>query len=287
MKGGKHGHGLSVFIRKMSLTATKIDKNLNIDIGRVPKDARPFYYKKGQIGIFFVHGFTDSLCRVNGFAKFLASHDISTKGILMPGHGGTWEDLAKTNLNDWYKSVEAGILEMAKDVEDVYVVGISLGGNFALKVAAKHPDKIKGIVTIESPMRIKHQYITRVAIPFAQFAGFKYWKKQYLKRLTHPEKDTVFDQGVLDRMPLNNIAQIIDFLENKQAFLKRVKCDVLIIQSEQSSLVTKSSAQKMYDSVKSKRKEIFYHNNIYHAFLSEPAKKSIFYKAVDFFGIDI
>lgn len=258
-----------------------------IKINDVPKDARPFYYKKGERGIFFVHGFTDSLCRVNGFAKFLANQGISSKGILMPGHGGTWEDLAKTSLNDWYKSVEKGIIEMASEVKEVYVVGISLGGNFALKVAAKHPDKVKGVVLIESPMRIKNQYITRAAIPFAQAMGFKYWKKQYLKRLTHPEKDIVFDQGVLDRMPLNNIAQIIDFLENRQGFLKKVKCDVLIIQSEKSSLVTKSSAQQIYNSISSKRKEIFYHNNIYHAFLSEQAKKSIFYKAADFFGIDI
>ncbi|MDD3679059.1 MAG: alpha/beta fold hydrolase [Patescibacteria group bacterium] len=258
-----------------------------INISKIPKDARPFYYKKGERGIFFIHGFTDSLCRVNGFAKFLAEHDISTKGILLPGHGAGWEELAKTNPNDWYRSIEKEILEMSKEVKDIYVVGISLGGNLALKLAAKYPDKIKGIVTIESPMRIKNQYITRVAIPFAQLLGFKYWKKKYLKRVTHPDKEVVFGQGVLDRMPLKNIAEIIDFLENKQGFLKKVKCDTLFIQSEKSSLVTKDSAQKFYDAVGSKRKEIFYHNNIYHAFLSEQAKKSIFYKAVDFFGIDI
>ncbi len=234
-----------------------------------------------------MHGFTDSLCRVNGFAKFLAEHGISTKGILLPGHGGTWEDLSKTTPNDWYKAVEKEILEFSKEVKDVYVVGISLGGNLALKVSAKHPKAIKGIVTIESPMRIKNQYITRVAVPFAQLAGFKYWNKQYLKKLKHPEKATVFDQGVLDKMPLNNISQIIDFLENKQGFLKKVKCDTLIIQSEKSSLVSKDSAKKIYNSIASQRKEIFNHNNIYHAFLSEPAKRSIYYKAVDFFGIEV
>ncbi|MDD3480970.1 MAG: alpha/beta fold hydrolase [Patescibacteria group bacterium] len=265
--------------------ATKTKKN--IDIRFVPREARPFCYLRGERGIFFVHGFTDSLCRVNGFAKFLAEHDISTKGILLPGHGGDWEDLARTNPNDWYKAVEEGILEFGETVKDVYVVGISLGGNLALKVAAKHPEVVKGVVTIESPMRIKNQYITRAAIPFAQAMGFKYWNKQYLKKVTHPEKEVVFDQGVLDKMPLNNIAEVIDFLENKQGFLARVKCDVLLIQSEKSSLVTKNSAQKIYDAINSERKEIFYHNNIYHAFLNDAAKKSIFYKAADFFGIEI
>lgn len=257
-----------------------------IPLKKVPKEARLFYFKRGDIGIFFVHGFTDSLCRVNGFARFLAKRNISTMGILLPGHGGSWEDLEKTSLNDWYKAVEEGVLKMSRDVKKVYIVGISLGGNLALKVAAKYPNKVSGVVTIESPMEIKNQQITKLAIPIAQALGFRYWNKQYLKKVRHPDKEVVFNQGVLDKMPLKNIAEVIDFLENKQGFLKKVKCDVLIIQSENSSLVTRDSAQRIYDSIKSKRKEIFYHNNIYHAFLSDPAKKNIFYKATKFFGIE-
>lgn len=257
-----------------------------ININNIPKEARPFNYIRGERGILFVHGFTDSLCRVNGFAKFLASHGISAKGVLLPGHGGTWEDLAQTNPNDWYKAVEEGVLEMAKEVKDLYLVGISLGGNIALKCAANHPGIVKGVVTIEAPMQIKNQYITRVAIPFAELMGFKYWNKQYLKKVQHPEKEIVFEQGVLDKMPLNNIAQVIDFLENKQGFLGKVKCDVLIIQSEKSSLLTSNSAQRIYDAIKSPRKEIFKMENVYHAFLSEPAKRTIFREATKFFGID-
>lgn len=257
-----------------------------INLKDVPKEARPFEYQRGERGIFFVHGFTDSLCRVNTFAKFLASHGISTKGVLLPGHGGSWQDLSATTPDDWYRAVEQGVLEMAKNVKEVYLVGISLGGNLALKCAADHPDVVKGIVTIEAPMKIKNQYITKVAIPFAQTMGFRYWNKQYLKKVRHPEKEIVFNQGVLDKMPLNNIAQVIDFLENKQGFLEKVKCDVLIIQSEKSSLLTKDSADKIYSRIKSKRKEIFKMENVYHAFLSEPAKRTIFREATRFFGID-
>lgn len=257
-----------------------------INIRNIPREARPFHFKRGERGIFFVHGFTDSLCRVNGFAKFLAAHDITTKGVLLPGHGGTWEDLAETTPDDWYQAVEEGVLSMAKDVKELYIVGISLGGNLALKCAAKHPDIVKGVVTIEAPMQIKNQYITRVAIPFAQAMGFRYWNKQYLKKVRHPEKEVVFNQGVLDKMPLNNIAQVIDFLENRQGFLRQVKCDVLIIQSENSSLLTKNSAQRIYDAIKSPRKEIFMMENVYHAFLSEPAKRTIYREATRFFGID-
>lgn len=256
------------------------EKKINI-----PIEARPFYYKAGNRGILFVHGFTDSLCRINGFAKFLAERDITTKGVLLPGHGQTWEELAKTSPRDWYLEVERGALELSKQVKEMYIVGISLGGNLALKFAALHPDLVSGVVTLEAPMRIKRQYLIRVAIPFAQTFGMKYWNKKYLKNVRHPDKEIVFDQGVLDKMPLNNIAQVIDFMEERQGFLKKVKCDVLIIQSETSSLVTRDSAQKIYNAIGSKRKKIFRMENIYHAFLSEPAKRTIYYETCKFFDI--
>lgn len=264
-----------------------IEKKKELNLSDVPKEARPFYHKAGDRALFFVHGFTDSLCRVNTFAKFLADRGITTKGVLLPGHGRTWKELAKTTPDDWYREVEKGILELAGDVKEVYVIGISLGGNLAMRFDAEHPGIIKGIVCIETPMRIKNQYITKVAIPFAKLGGMRYWNKKYLKDVKHPDKDTVFNQGVLAEMPLDNIAQVIDFMENRQGFLKKVTCEVLVIQSEKSSLVTRDSAQKIIDSISSKRKEIFRMENVYHAFVSDPAKQTIYFEACKFFDIKI
>lgn len=257
------------------------------NLGGIPKEAQPFYLPVGEKAVVFVHGFSDSLCRINGFAKMLSDRGITTKGVLLPGHGKTVAELAKTTPNDWYAEVEREVLETAKRHKEVYIIGISFGGNLALKFDAEHPNIAKGIVTLESPMRIKNQYLTRAAIPFAKSFGMKYWKKKFLKKVKHPEKETVFKQGVLDSMPLDNIAQIIDFLENKQGFLKKVTTDVLIVQSEKSSLLTKNSAQLIYSSISSKRKEIYRIENVYHAFLNETAKKSILIKSLRFFNIEI
>ncbi len=262
-----------------------VEKN-DIKINEVPKEAQAFYYPAGERAIFFVHGFSDSLCRVNGFAKFLSKRGITTKGVLLPGHGTNWEDLAKTTPKDWYNEVEKGILELSKNVKEIYIVAISFGGNLALKFDAIHPGIIKGLVCIETPMKIKYQPITKRAIPYAKKIGMEYWNKQYLKVLKHPEKEIVFKQGVLDKMPLDNIAQVIEFIEKQKSFLKKVTCDVLVIQSEKSNLIRPESPQIIIDSVSSKRKQIFKIDNVYHAFLSEPAKRTIFYEACKFFKID-
>lgn len=254
---------------------------------RVPREAKPFYFHSGQKAIFFVHGFTDSLCRVNTFAKFLAEKGITTKGVLLPGHGQTWKELAKTTPKDWYAEVEKGILEMSREVKEVYVVGISFGGNLALKFAAEHPNVVKGIVTIESPMAIKRQQLVKMGIPIFMALGWPYWNKKFLRKINHPEKDRIFRQGVLDKMPIVNIAQVIDFLEHRQSFLKKVTCDVLIIQSKKSNLIVHDSANLFYQSIKSNRKEILWIDNFYHAILDEKEKQRIFLAAAEFFGIKV
>jgi len=252
----------------------------------VPLEAQPFYYKAGKKAIFFVHGFSDSLCRVNGFAKFLAAKGITAKGVLLPGHGKSWEDLAKTNPNDWYKEVERGILELSREVRNIYVVGISFGGNLALKFAAKHPGVVRGIVTIETPMKLNRTALIKMAIPFFEKMNWPYWNKKFLKKLKHPEKETVFSQGVHDKMPVVNIMQIVRFLE-RQNWLSDVTCDVMDIQSKKSHLITPDSAGLLLPAVRSERKEIMYITNVYHAFLSESEKKKIFWAAAKFFKINL
>lgn len=255
---------------------------------KIPEEAKPFYFPAGNKTILFIHGFTDSLCRVNGFAKFMASQGVTTKGVLLPGHCQTWEELAKTTPDDWYQEVEHSILSLAKEKKDIYAVGISFGGNLALKFDAQHPGVLSGIVCIETPTRIKKQYLTKVAIPFASSFGMKVWDKKFLRSVDHPDKDKVFKQGVLDKMPLVNIKQIIDFLENKQKFLEKVTCDTFIVQSENSTLVPKSSASKIYNTISSGRKEIYWLDSAYHNwFLSEHKKRKIFYAACEFFGIEL
>lgn len=254
---------------------------------KIPKEARPFYYKSGKKAVFFIHGFTDSLCRVNTVAKSLSESGITTKGVLLPGHGQTVEELAKTSPDDWYFEVKKGVEDLSKEVSEIYLIGLSFGGNLALKLAAEKPTLIQGVVCVETPMRIRHQAIIKIAIPVASLIGMKNWRKKFLLRIKHPDKKIIFKQGVLECMPLVNIKQIIGFLEKRQSFLKKVKTKVLFIQSKKSNLLDPKSAEIFYDAISSKKKEIIYIDNVYHAFLTEKAKKKIFDEALKFFEITL
>lgn len=256
-------------------------------VPRIPREAKPFYFPVGQTAILFLHGFTDSLCRVNGFARYLAQKGVSVRGILLPGHGQTWRELAKTSPTDWYRAAQKELIKLSQNHKRVYVVGLSFGGNLALKLAAEHPKIVQGVVTFESPMSIRWQKLIKFGIPIFRVLGWPYWNKKFLRRINHPDKGIIFRQGVLDKMPIVNIAQVIDFLEHRQDFLSKVKCDVLIVQSRKSNLITRYSAKSIYKAINSKRKKIMLIDNFYHALLDEKEKQRIFEAAIKFFSIKI
>ena len=68
--------------------------------------------------------------------------DWSIYNLLLPGHGGTVEDFAKSSLKQWRCSARRAFCSLANTHEQVYIVGHSMGTLFALELAADHPDKI-------------------------------------------------------------------------------------------------------------------------------------------------
>ena len=53
--------------------------------------------------------------------------DWSIYNLLLPGHGGTVEDFAKSSLKQWRCSVRRAFCALAKTHEQVYIVGHSMG----------------------------------------------------------------------------------------------------------------------------------------------------------------
>ena len=79
--------------------------------------------------------------------------DWSIYNLLLPGHGGTVEDFAKSSLKQWRCSARRAFCSLANTHEQVYIVGHSMGTLFALELATDHPDKIPGLFLLGVPMR--------------------------------------------------------------------------------------------------------------------------------------
>src|SRR5262249_61661789 len=62
--------------------------------------AEPFDHAGGPVGVLLCHGFTGSPQTLRGWADYLAAQGLTVSLPRLPGHGTTWQDLARTGGGD-------------------------------------------------------------------------------------------------------------------------------------------------------------------------------------------
>src|SRR5208282_3618230 len=110
--------------------------------------AEPFDHVGGPVGVLLCHGFTGSPQTLRGWADYLAGQDLTVSLPRLPGHGTTWQDLAKTGSDDWYAEVDAAFGRLASRCEQTFVFGLSMGGCLALRLAETHGSAVRGLVLV-------------------------------------------------------------------------------------------------------------------------------------------
>ena len=94
------------------------------------------------------HGFTGSPQTLRGWADYLAGNGLTVSLPRLPGHGTTWQDLARTGGDDWYSAVDAAFARLASRCEQTFVFGLSMGGCLALRLAETRGRAVRGLVLV-------------------------------------------------------------------------------------------------------------------------------------------
>jgi carboxylesterase len=110
--------------------------------------AEPFEHAGGPVGVLLCHGFTGSPHTLRGWADYLAEQGLTVSLPRLPGHGTTWQEMARTSGDDWYAEVDAAFGALAGRCEQTFVFGLSLGGCLALRLAENHGRAVRGLVLV-------------------------------------------------------------------------------------------------------------------------------------------
>lgn len=109
--------------------------------------AEPFSADGGPHGVLVLHGFTGSPQSMRGLAQAFADAGFAVELPLLPGHGTSPADLARTGWSDWSAAAEQALADLAARVDKVVVAGLSMGGSLTLWLAMRHPE-LAGLVTV-------------------------------------------------------------------------------------------------------------------------------------------
>ncbi len=124
---------------------------MNPDAGT--DSTEPFEHTGGPVGVLLCHGFTGSPRTLRPWADYLARQGFTVSLPRLPGHGTTWQDMAKTGWTDWYAEVDRALGALSGRCEQIFLAGISMGACLALRLAEEHGARvnqtpIRGLVLV-------------------------------------------------------------------------------------------------------------------------------------------
>ncbi|KMK77501.1 alpha/beta hydrolase [Alkalihalobacillus pseudalcaliphilus] len=207
-----------------------------------------------MIGCLCLHGFTGEPWEVEPVANYLFEKKrwlVYTPTL--PGHGPEG-NLGDVTYAHWLLTAEIAVEELLSRCEKVYVIGFSMGGMLACHIAAKFP--VEKLVLLSAaayyvnPIQLLQELKDVVRL---QFRG----------ELESDDHYQLYRQKVMET-PLKAVKQFMDAVRAIKPQLGNVKIPTLIVQGEKDGIVPVKSAQFLYDTIASEKKELFFLKDAKH-----------------------
>jgi len=216
----------------------------------------PFFdFSNPDVGILLLHGFSSTPAQFIEFGEYLSSEGISYYAPLIAGHGTKPHDLAKSTIDDWHQSIEQAFNKLAEHVDKVFVLGTSVGGNFAFYLAQKFPDRISGIISVSTPRKIKWQWLFKLRLyTYGWFKGH-YTKPSRFYTIDYIDLHDEVTYPIIPCSALRRMFYYFRVLTPKH--LAATTVPTLIIQAKGDPVISKKSAGYIHRTIKSKHKQIY------------------------------
>ena len=164
-------------------------------------------------------------------------------GVRLSGHATRPKDMVRSRWTDWTASVEDGYNLLRGAVDEIYFVGLSMGGALSLLMSTRLD--VKGIVTISAPYQLTAQY------PAWQIKLYSYFRT-YLPKTKGEPGAGWFDMEAYKghiSYPLNPIrsaAELKLLLDKMQTALPKITAPTLLIHSKDDAYVLPENMEKIY-----------------------------------------
>jgi carboxylesterase len=195
--------------------------------------AEAHQHEGGRTGVLLCHGFTGSPQALRPWADFLAEAGLSVSLPRLPGHGTTWQDMARTRWEDWFAEVNRAFEELRGTCDEVFAAGLSMGGCLALRLAELHGAAVSGLVLV-NPSVTADTRLFMLAPVLKLFVPS-------LKGIVSDIKNEQATESGYDRVPVKAAATLPGLWKVTQAHLGEVTQPVLVYRSTVDHVVGPAS----------------------------------------------
>jgi carboxylesterase len=176
-----------------------------------------------RVGVLLCHGFTGSPQSMRPWGEHLAAAGFGVRLPRLPGHGTVWKDMQVTRWDDWYAEVDRAFAELRARYDRVFVMGLSMGGTLALRLAQRHGADVAGLVLVNPSVKAD-----KAAIKFVPVLK---WLVPTVPGISGSVKKEGSVELAYDRVPLKSLDSFARAWKVVQADLPKVTQPVLLLHS--------------------------------------------------------
>lgn len=233
-----------------------------------------FAFGSGSVGALLIHGYTGSPQGLRALGEDLAARGLNVAGPRLPGHGTTWQDLDTRSSSEWIESVETAFADLETKTEEIFLVCLSFGAALGLDFAARHPDRVAGIVTLaglvftKDPRRFLAPVIAKV-----------------VKSVPGVGNDIADPQGKeisYERLPSKATLQMLRFIKRAKEVLPQVTAPILVMHGRNDHTVHPDNAPYIVANVGSTDKELLWLERSYHVVTLDYEKDTVADRTFEF-----
>ena len=227
-----------------------------------------------RIGVLLSHGFTGCPASIRPWAEYLAEHGYAVTVPRLPGHGTTWQEMNRTEWQDWYAELDRSFEKLRANCDEVFVGGLSMGGGLALDLAAQHGADVAGVLLVNAAVGSSNKQLLAVPV---------------LKRIlpsmpgiVNDIKKPGQDEHGYERVPLKALASMLGGWKRLRGELPKVTSPIIHFRSVEDHVVDPSSARLIASKVSSRVVEERMLEDSYHVATLDNDAPAIFEESVEF-----
>jgi carboxylesterase len=236
--------------------------------------AEPYSHDGGPTGVLLCHGFTGCPQSLRPWAEQLAEAGLTVSLPRLPGHGTTWQEMARTRWEDWFAEIDRAFDELHAKTDEVFVMGLSMGGCLALRLAELRGTAVSGLVLVNPSVTADSKLfllapVMKLVVPS-------------LKGVASDIKKPGARELAYDRVPVKAAATLPGLWRITQEQLGQVTQPVLVYRSAVDHVVGPRSLEILRRTLPAGQLEVIGCPDSYHVATLDNDAGAIFAGSLDF-----
>ena len=246
--------------------------------------AEPFLFlgDRSKPACLLIHGFTGVPKEMRLLGEHLHQQGFTCLGVRLAGHATTPEDMIRARYTDWMGSVEDGYHLLRGVSQNIFLIGLSMGGVLSLLMSTRFAERVKGVVAMSAPHKLPKDYPTWFLRAASVVMKFK------PKGRDKPgsgwfDQDAYREQISYPQNPVRAVAELRELILEMRTALPKVNVPVLLIHSKDDKYVLPENMEHIYAGlVNASDKTKLYITGSGHVVPRDAARHQVFESVVEF-----